>query len=191
MALPKYDGNTNYVRQLDDHVKGGADVVKYAMDKFGEEFKDWFNDTYLPALLSTEHNNSGADNIGTTPILEGADTVQKALSALLTQIQATAIGQLPDGAITDVKLSNEEGQIKDRVTEIQGEVESHKNDDTQHGIGDKTTLETTEKTTIVGAINELVAGKQNTLNADQIRKITLSTENPSGGSDGDIWIKYA
>jgi parallel beta-helix repeat protein len=29
-----------------------------------------------------------------------------------------------------------------------------------------------------------------TLNADQIRKITLSTENPSGGSDGDIWIKY-
>lgn len=128
MALPKYDGNTNYVRQLDDHVKGGADVVKYAMDKFGEEFKDWFNDTYLPALLSTEHNNSGADNIGTTPILEGADTVQKALEALLVQIHAAAIGQIPDGAITDVKLSNEEGQIKDRVTEIQLELKTNKTD---------------------------------------------------------------
>lgn len=178
MALPKYDGNTNYVRQLDDHVKGGADVVKYAMDRFGEEFKDWFNNTFLPALLSTEKNNSGADNIGTTPILEGADTVQKALSALLTQIQATAIGQIPDGAITDVKLSNEEGQIKDRVNDM------------QHGIGDKTTLETTEKTTIVGAINELVAGKQDALDTDRTRKITISPDAPSGGSDGDIWIKY-
>ncbi len=26
--------------------------------------------------------------------------------------------------------------------------------------------------------------------ADQVRKITLSTSDPSGGSDGDIWIKY-
>lgn len=69
-------------------------------------------------------------------------------------------------------------------------VESHLNDDTQHGIGDRSTLETTEKTTIVGAINELATGKQESLNSDQIRKITLSTANPSGGSDGDIWIKY-
>ena len=76
------------------------------------------------------------------------------------------------------------------IDNLNEEVIAHKNDDMQHGIGDKTTLKTTEKTTIVGAINELVTGKQNTLNADQIRKITLSTENPSGGSDGDIWIKY-
>lgn len=26
--------------------------------------------------------------------------------------------------------------------------------------------------------------------ADQVRKITISTSDPSGGSDGDIWIKY-
>ena len=29
------------------------------------------------------------------------------------------------------------------------------------------------------------------LNDDQIRKITISTSSPSGGSDGDIWIKYS
>ena len=28
------------------------------------------------------------------------------------------------------------------------------------------------------------------LSADRKRKITISTSNPSGGSDGDIWIKY-
>jgi hypothetical protein len=26
--------------------------------------------------------------------------------------------------------------------------------------------------------------------ADQVRKITVSTNDPSGGNDGDIWIKY-
>jgi len=30
-----------------------------------------------------------------------------------------------------------------------------------------------------------------TLNADQIRKITVSTSDPSGGSDGDLWFKYS
>lgn len=29
------------------------------------------------------------------------------------------------------------------------------------------------------------------LNTDRIRKITISTSDPSGGSDGDIWIKYS
>lgn len=29
-----------------------------------------------------------------------------------------------------------------------------------------------------------------TVNADQIRKITLSTSDPSGGSDGDVWFKH-
>ncbi|MDY0339878.1 MAG: hypothetical protein RBS17_01520 [Coriobacteriia bacterium] len=29
------------------------------------------------------------------------------------------------------------------------------------------------------------------LNDDQIRKITVSTDAPSGGSDGDLWFKYA
>jgi uncharacterized protein YukE len=32
-------------------------------------------------------------------------------------------------------------------------------------------------------------GKEATLNTDQKRKITISTSNPSGGANGDIWIK--
>jgi hypothetical protein len=31
--------------------------------------------------------------------------------------------------------------------------------------------------------------KQDALNADQIRKITISTSGPSGGTDGDLWIE--
>lgn len=40
------------------------------------------------------------------------------------------------------------------------------------------------------SIGNLQTGKQNVLNADQIRKITISTADPTGGSDGDIWLRY-
>lgn len=33
-------------------------------------------------------------------------------------------------------------------------------------------------------------GKEPTVDADRKRKITISTADPSGGSDGDIWFKY-
>ena len=116
MALPQYEGSTGYVRALDDHVVGGADTVKLAMDRFGDEYKSWFNTTFLDALKAATIDNSGGDNIGVTPILTGADTVQKALAALLIQVQAGTLGQIPDGTITDVKLSGVAGQIKDTVT---------------------------------------------------------------------------
>lgn len=32
--------------------------------------------------------------------------------------------------------------------------------------------------------------KENTLNSDQKRKVTISTLSPTGGSDGDIWLQY-
>ena len=32
--------------------------------------------------------------------------------------------------------------------------------------------------------------KENTLNADQKRKVTISSSAPTGGSDGDIWLQY-
>ena len=89
---------------------------------------DWFNDTYLPALLSTEHNNSGADNIGTTADITRCGHRSKSTECVVDANTSYSDRATPDGAITDAKLSNEEGQIKDRVTEIQGEVESHKND---------------------------------------------------------------
>lgn len=132
MALPKYEGGTSYVRALDDHVVGEAEAVKYAMDRFGEEFKAWFNNTFIPSLLDTAAGNSGADNIGVTPILEGADTVQKTLAALLTQVQSSALGQIPDGTITDAKLSNTTGQIKDKVSDLQDEVTAISNEVTSH-----------------------------------------------------------
>lgn len=41
----------------------------------------------------------------------------------------------------------------------------------------------------VTGLQTALNGKEATLNADQKRKITISTSDPSGGTDGDIWIK--
>ncbi len=38
-------------------------------------------------------------------------------------------------------------------------------------------------------LEETVEGKEGALATDRKRKITISTSSPSGGSDGDIWIK--
>jgi len=38
-------------------------------------------------------------------------------------------------------------------------------------------------------VQNSVQGKEDTLNADQKRKITVSSNAPSGGNDGDIWLQ--
>lgn len=47
--------------------------------------------------------------------------------------------------------------------------------------------------TVEGKVNSIasaVAGKQDKLNADQVRTIHISAGSPSGGKDGDIWLQY-
>ena len=41
----------------------------------------------------------------------------------------------------------------------------------------------------VTGLQTALDGKEATLNTDQKRKITISTSDPSGGTNGDIWIK--
>lgn len=41
----------------------------------------------------------------------------------------------------------------------------------------------------VEGLEAALDGKEATLNTDQKRKITISTSDPSGGTNGDIWIK--
>ncbi|GMQ64059.1 hypothetical protein [Vallitalea maricola] len=98
----------------------------------------------------------------------------------------------------DSKYDEQEGRIRGN-SEVVNEV--------KEDIGDKSELKTEEKSSLVGAVNEVSTGmadiandvsdnttalatKENILNTDQKRKITLSTSSPSGGTNGDIWIKY-
>lgn len=106
-----------------------AQQLKEYFDSSPEELRVKFN-ALIDNLLSTTSNNSGADNIKATPISglgdANTDTVQKILVALkalddsnkaylLSQIQSVVLGQIPDGTITDAKLSNASTDIKQRV----------------------------------------------------------------------------
>jgi len=67
-------------------------------------------------LLSKTINDSGADNIGSTviPGVNG-ENVRAQLVALKNLIDTVVLGQIPDGTITDAKLSNAPGQVKEQI----------------------------------------------------------------------------
>jgi len=52
-------------------------------------------------------------------------------------------------------LQNQITSLSDELTAHKEDYQQHVNDETTHGIGDKSTLQTVEKSTIVGAVNEL------------------------------------
>lgn len=70
-------------------------------------------------LLSKTINDSGADNIGST-VIPGVtgENVRAQLVALKNLIDAVVLGQIPDGTITDAKLSNAPGQIKEQIENL-------------------------------------------------------------------------
>lgn len=98
--------------------------------------------------------------------------------------------QNADGSVT---LNPEEGQIieagtpvnAEKLNKIEDALETH---ETQ--LGEMTSLQTSVKTNLVGAINELNTGKQSTLPVENRRKITFGTANPTGGVNGDIYFQY-
>ena len=87
--------------------------------------------------------NLGASSISATTIGTGSgNTVQSQLEWLLLQIQNVVLNQIPDGTITMQKLATA------LANTINGNTSN---------IGDLATLTTTEKTNLVGAVNELVS----------------------------------
>ena len=71
------------------------------------------------------------------------------------------VGELKEGSTVIEELGTENKTLSGAINEIKTEVDEHKTDSTSHGIGNKTTLLTTNKSTIVGAMNELFTNVSN------------------------------
>ena len=99
--------------------------------------------TLADALTNIKnYMNLGASSISAEVIGTGSgDNVQAQLLWLMNQIQTMVLGQIPEGTITLDKLA----------IELANKINS------TDGIGDLTALTTTEKTNLVGAVNELVS----------------------------------
>lgn len=138
MPLEKLLEFTQKVSDLSDKPNAtmSAAEVKAQFDAAPDEVRVYLNQL-IDKLQSVTDGDSGADNIGVTSIsgLTG-DSVQELLEALktlddsnkaylLSQIQGVTLGQIPDGSLTDVKLSNAEGNIKQAFASHQADYVKH------------------------------------------------------------------
>jgi methionine synthase I (cobalamin-dependent) len=116
MPLTKLNTSMDNVQGLDNQPTQDPTSVKQTFDKAGNDIKGFINDSLIAELESIQADSSGADCIGASEIAPGSGTkVMAILKWLYTQITNLVLGQIPDGGIADAKLSNTEGQIKDKV----------------------------------------------------------------------------
>ncbi len=81
------------------------------LDQVGEDTKN-----YLVSFLAELAATSASYNIGHDSDNITANNVGGALEENRQAIVDVVLGDIPDGSLTDIKLSNEEGQIKDTVS---------------------------------------------------------------------------
>lgn len=122
MALSRYSGDTNYVSQLSDQPNDNeglsAAELKAVFDKFGTEFKNYFNNTLLPEVETAI--NAAAAGIPTggadaSILLDGSITNSKLKSTSGSEAVDTNV--IRDGAVTGDKL---EASVKSAVEAVGG-----------------------------------------------------------------------
>jgi hypothetical protein len=170
MPIPTFTTNMQIIQALADlpNATGGltAAQLKAKFDEGGEALKLYVNNTLIPALQATTNGASGADQIGATAIATSGTTVQDILEWLYAQISTITLGQIPDGSLTDVKLSNAAGQIKQTVSSLNTSVGTINSTLTTHiadyirqpGYGDTTGTSTAYVLTLSPALTSYVAG---------------------------------
>jgi len=116
IAQASYD--VDNIQSLADQVKGQASTLKIAFDKTGTDARTYNNSTLLVALQSETVNDAGANAIGAEGTF-GTDNVGDEIKAISAAMVGLELGEILDGSLTDAKLSNASGQIKDTVSEIE------------------------------------------------------------------------
>jgi hypothetical protein len=110
----------NHADQVDEYGAsvGNFDTVQTNFDSRAEQNLTDINNIKT-TLASETVDDSGAHNVksaGIAGILSGAAaSIHAMLSALKSYVDTAQMGQIPDGSLTDTKLSNTAGQIKDTV----------------------------------------------------------------------------
>jgi len=108
----------NNIRLLPDQVQDQPTALKTSFDQTGDDNKEFINTINIPELQSETLNASGAHAIG-LGLAEwpSSNNVGDALVAVKTAIDDVVAAGIVDGSVTDVKLSNIPGQIKERVSD--------------------------------------------------------------------------
>ena len=131
-AFDPVDGLKN-VTSFPTTPENEAAARKQVQDVF-DQITAYLNAEFKAKLIATTTDASGAHQVGSATIsgVSGA-TVYAQLATLKTLIDGVALGDIPDGSLTNTKLA----------TDIK--------------VGSLATLTTTEKSSVAGAINEVDA----------------------------------
>jgi len=138
-----------------------------------------------------------ANSVGTDEIIDGAVTSDKILDEAVSEDKLAAGAVTADiigaGAITEAKIDT--GAVTETkigtgaVTETK--IAASAKTDSILTVSSSILATATAVRTAVLTACDFAAGKEDALEDNQKRKITLGTADPSGGSSGDIYIKYS
>lgn len=155
------------------HTHGAGDIASGTLDA-----------SRIPVLDASKLD---AGSVGSSQLASSAVTTQKIKDAAVTADKLAALAVLAqhiaNGAVTTQKLA--EGAVTgDKITD--GSITRSKIQ--QYAI-------TSEKILWAAVTEDKLADNipytKFGLSADQVRKITVGTAAPSGGSDGDVYIRYS
>lgn len=112
MALPIFEGDADVISQLsnqpNDNDGLSAAQLKAKFDEFGSTFKDYLNNTLIPALetaINAAAAGIGSEGFSGAIIRDGTITAEKLSST--AGFQAIVEAVIRDGAVSDSKLSVE------------------------------------------------------------------------------------
>ena len=150
------------------------------------------NDTVIPSVPDNIVKYTAISNVETTTPLN-ADTLQ----GYTADYFATATG-LASVNSTVSAMQNDVTTAKADITTMKSDITTMKSDITTAKT-DITTAKTdisnlkTHKMDISGGTmtGALIAQNNTNYTTKQVRNIFISTADPNGGDNGDIWIKYA
>lgn len=115
MAFPTKDSFTFNHGEQSDYPNWTPAQAKDNLNARSEEMRLALN-VVANLLNATTSDASGADNVGIPETVAGSGTnVRDRADWLYAQILGVVLGAILDGSLTDAKLSNATGQIKERV----------------------------------------------------------------------------
>lgn len=127
--MQKLTTDLNIIQALDDRPNANTGLtpeeVKAKFDEAVNIIKTFINNTLTAELEAKILGNAGADAVGCDRIyVDGisTETVRGQLEKLKLEIEGVSQGAVPDGSITDLKLSNASGQLKNTVSNQTGQI---------------------------------------------------------------------
>ena len=191
------DIGVNTHAQIDAHIASSANPHSTTKAQVGLGNVDNTADTAKPVSTAQQTALNGKENTitaGTTAQYFRGDKTFQTLDKTavgLPNVDNTSDANKPVSTATQTALNAKQNTITTGTTSqyFRGDLSLATLDKTAVGLSNVDNTSDANKP-VSTATQTALNAKENTLNADQKRKVTISTSAPTGGVDGDVWLQY-